>query len=483
MTAPAPTVEIPFPRSSSPGEQPQESGGRLINCRAEPLSKTGPAVAKWARCAGMSVFAEQPVEGFRGAILVNDKIYAAWEDVAKTIDADGTVTTLSGALTGTKPVTWARNNAATPDLQCVDPEEGAFAVTSSAVSSFSGGGNLPAPNSVCSQDGYFFWSIGDNSLFAAGPNSTTVNSQTFTTVQSRSTGGLIRVVAYKGLLFAFCTKFCEIYSNTANPFPAFPYSRLSVFDRGLIAPNAIAGWEDGFGNLAWVGDDYGVHRLSASFDPEKISPPDLDRLIRAVPNKSDIRCGCHIDDGALIWSVSSPTWTWEFNWNTSQWNERASLVSGELGAWRGLGGISAFDKWILGDRQTGNLLAVDRSTRLEAGGRFMMRIESGPVLDFPNGQRVARAVFNFVPGVGIAASGDNSIIAPQVAISWTGHDGVSFGNPILRELGQQAEFRRQIAVGNTGVAGPHGRRWRLDIADPVYASFMGGKQSADLRAT
>lgn len=476
-----PTVDIPFTLSSSPGERAQEAGGRLINCFAEPLGADAPAKQKWTRSPGMSVFATQATTGFRGAILVNDMVYFAVKDRVKTLSSNGTVTDVA-ALSGTKPVTWARNNAATPDIQCVDPDNGAFTVTSSSVTSYTGGGALPAPNSTCAQDGYFFWSIGDNSIFAAGPNSTTLNSQTFTTVQSRPTGGLLRVIPYKGLLFAFCTKFTEIYSNTANPFPAFPYTRLSVFDRGLIGANAIAGFEDGFGKLAWVGDDFGVHRLNASFEPEKISPPDLDRLIRAVSDKSTIKCGCYVHDGRSFFTVSSASWTWEFNWNTEKWNERMSFSSGLLTRWRGLGGISAFDKWLLGDDQSGNILKIDPTVFTEAGERMLWRMESGPVSDFPNGMRVARADFDFVPGVGVATSTDQTIISPQVAVSWTRPDGVNFGNPLLRNLGGQANGRRRVYVTNTGIAGPMGRRWRLDITDPVYVSFMGGRQSADLRA-
>lgn len=474
-------VDIPFPLSSAPGERAQEAGGRLINCFAEPLGPDGPAKQKWTRSAGMSVFALQDIAGFRGAILVNDKVYAAFEDVVKTIEADGTVTTV-GTLSGTKPVTWARNNASNPDIQVVDPDNGAFTVTSSSITSYTGGGALPAPNCTCGQDGYIFWGVGDNSIFAAGPNSLTLNSQTFTTVQSRATGGLLRVIPYKGLLLAFCTKFTEVYSNTANPFPAFPYSRLSVFDRGLIGANAIAGHEDGFGKLAWVGDDFGVHRLNASFEPEKISPLDLDRLIRAVSDKSTIRCGCYVHDGRSFWTVSAAGWTWEFNWNTEKWNERTSFASGVLTRWRGLGGISAFNKWLMGDDQSGNVLAIDPTVFTEAGAMMLWRMESGPVSDFPNGLRIARADFDFVPGVGVATSAQQNVISPQVAISWTRPDGVTFGNALLRKLGEQVNGRRRVYVTNTGIAGPMGRRWRLDVTDPVYVSFMGGRQSADVRA-
>jgi hypothetical protein len=54
-----------------------------------------------------------------------------------------------------------------------------------------------------------------------------------------------------------------------------------VLDRGLIAPTAVAGWEEGFGNMLWVADNCGVYRLGAGLQPDKVSSPDLDRLIQA----------------------------------------------------------------------------------------------------------------------------------------------------------------------------------------------------------
>jgi hypothetical protein len=39
-----------------------------------------------------------------------------------------------------------------------------------------------------------------------------------------------------------------------------------------------------------------------------------------------------------------------------------------------------------------------------------------------------------------------------------------------------------VTVLNTGVSGPYGRRWRLDISDPVYVGFLGGTQSSEVRA-
>jgi hypothetical protein len=78
-------LSIPFPLSSAPGANPQESAGRLINCFAEPLGKdVGGKVPQvvWRKVPGLSLFAASANSGFRGAILVDNTLYAAWSGKA-----------------------------------------------------------------------------------------------------------------------------------------------------------------------------------------------------------------------------------------------------------------------------------------------------------------------------------------------------------------------------------------------------------------
>jgi len=482
-----PTVPIPFALSSAPGASAQESGGRLINCYTEPLGDAAPKDSEgksvvWRRSPGLALFATSGQTGFRGGILVNNLVFAAFSGKLVTVDNAGVVTVV-GNLPGTKRVTFARNNTTpTPEIQCVDPDNGAFAVTTGSVTTFNGGGNLPVPNSVFGQDDYFFWTIADGRAFAAGPNSVTVNTQTFTTIRSRGNDTLLRGVPYLGVALFLKQKSIEVYHNTAETAPKFPYSRLKVIDRGLLGRNAIAGWEDGFARPHWVGDDFAVYRLNG-LEPEKVSPPDLDRLIAATgkTNPDGIEASCYVHAGHLFWALSAPTWSWEFNLSTEKWNERDSFSAGLFTRWRATGGLNAFGKWIAGDLQTGNLAAIDDTVFNELGSPLRMRLESGLVQGFPVRQRVARADFNFVAGVG-KASGTASQRNPRVAVSWSRDGGVHWGNALLRELGEQAQGRRRVFVTNAGQAEPIGHRWRLDVSDDVYAALMGGTQSINARA-
>jgi hypothetical protein len=478
------SIDIPWPTSSAPGAHPQESGGRLINVTAEPLGDASPVKIVWRRQPGLSVFADLALSNFRGAILVNNLLYVAVGSKIVTVDSSGIVT-VAGTLPGTAKVTFARNNAATPDIQCVSPGDGAFAVTSVSVTAFTGGGNLPSPTAVCGMDGYFFWLIGDNRIFAAGPNSTTVNSLTFVTMQSRPVGNALRVVPYQGYLFAFASKFIEVYSNTANTFPAFPFTRQTVIDNGLFGRNAIAGWEDGFGQLYWAAADNGVYRLNGTA-PEKVSPPDLDRLITkigAAGLNDQLEASSYQADGKSFIVFSCPSWTWEFNVNSQKWQERDSFTGGLASRWRATGAVNAFGKWLVGDQLTTKLLYIDPTTYQEVGTPMRFRMESAACSSFPNRAQVARADFNWITGVGISSLNTQTGNDPQVAISCSRDDGIHWDNPRLRKLGKAADGR-SVYVTNCGMSNTssQGFRWRMDMSDEVYGAFMGATMSSDIRA-
>lgn len=479
-----PLVDIPFPLTSSPGENPQESAGRLVNCFAEPRGeKLG---ARWRRSAGLTQLAASAFTGYRGAILVKNLLYVAKSGNLLTYDSAGNETLL-GTLAGTLPVTIARNNLNPTPQVAIVTENGAFLTSGGAPVAWPDA-DLPIPNSVASQDGYFFFTIGDGRAFATGINSSSVDPLAFVTIQSRASDALLRGIAYKGVMLFFKTSSCEAWNDTANASPAFPYSRLQVIDRGLISANAIAGHQDGFGQLMWVADDGGVYRFTdaSSFGLQKVSGPDQDRAIASVSDKTTLSAGCYVDRGRSVWFVSSPTFTWEFNTNTEKWNERQSFqatnnTSAPFSAWRGTGGTSAFGKWVMGDTQSGNLGFIDATNQQEFGQSIRMRMESGEVQNFPNRQRVGRADFNWVTGVGIA-SGTPNQQNPQVQFSWTDDGGTRWSRPVWRTLGAQAHAEQRVTVLNAGTAGPRGRRWRMDVSDPVYASFVNAKQNSDPRA-
>ena len=578
MIMPRDPVDIPFPLSSFPGANPQESAGRLLNCYSEPLGdpqQQGKGAPKnaivWRRMPGLTQFSKPGYDGYRGGLLVTNSSYECFLNRTVTIDAAGAVTDL-GAFPGDKPVSIARNQASPIVVMAVDIDNGAYILSGGgAPTLFTGAGNLPQPNSVAYHHGYFFFTIADGRIFSTGVNDTVINTATYTTCLSKSDIVLLRAIAFQDNLLAFTTGSCEVFSDQANEYPKFPYTRLTVLPNGLLQATAIAGDETGFDDLLFVSQDFAVWQIPQNtLSPRKVSPPDLDRLIESA-NKDGklLYASVYIFAGRKVWVLQCSDWTWEFHLVTQKWHERSSLQSSGLqGRWRGVGGHPAFGKWLIGDNQTQTLLyldtgnfydAVTQSGAVTTFSPMMWDVESGLVEEFPQRLRVPRTDFYFVAGVGRpqrvwqttvagAASGTGgvvrlevtstlgfvtgetvivsgvggtteangtwatstvvdethievpvafantytsggtitavevaqNIVDPTVAISWSDDGGNSFGNPLLRSLGEVARVKSaRVSVKNTGMTGQQGRKWRLQVSDPVYTALLGGAMCAD----
>jgi hypothetical protein len=474
-------IEIPFSLSSQPGLRAQESGGQLINCFAEPLSKTAQHGVVWRRAPGLTNFGTSTRTGFRGSIEISGTLYAAFASgMTQWSSAGGAGQNLTGTLPGTKRGFFARNNAATPDKVFVDPDGNIAVITAgspgSIVTSYPDV-DLPAVNSVCGMDGYLVFTTGSGLAYATDLNSTAVNALSFGSADSKP-DGLTRAVAFGRLLILAGPSSTEFWQDVgATP---FPFQRAETRPLGIYGPYGIAGDQDGFGKaLFQIGHDCGVYQWQG-YDPVKISPPDLDRLIEAVTDTTTVEMCCYISGGHAMLEVTGPAFSWVYDQNNGQWHERqyygasTSRIRGST--------TYAFNKWLCGDSQSGNIQRVTNTAYDEVGSPFRFRIESGPVSAFPNGMPVGRADFRFTTGVGVASGTDPIQTDPVVEISWSDDGGLTWSNPLIRKLGRQSDTLQLVSlVGCTGRTKWEGRRWRLDISDPVHVGFMGGTQSIDAR--
>jgi len=143
-------ADIIFPTSTAPGARPGEGSGRLINCYAEPLEQGSRNSFARRRAPGLSPVATTAHNGCRGFHFYNGDLFVAQADRLTRVNfvSGAFVVTDIGALSGTKRVTFARNNKAPiPDIVCVT-ENGAFIVTRDAPPVAYADGDLPQPISV-----------------------------------------------------------------------------------------------------------------------------------------------------------------------------------------------------------------------------------------------------------------------------------------------------------------------------------------------
>lgn len=468
---------IPFPVQTAPGAKSQEGGGRIINGYVEELGDQAPSKTVIRRGPGLVNFGTSTRSGYRGSIIVQNVLYTAFSGQLEKWTSAGGASVNVGILNGTKRGFFAANNNTTPDKVFVDPDGNIATFTPTTVTNSYPDPNLPAVNSVDILDGYLVFTTGDGRAFATGLNTTAVNALSFGKAEAKP-DGLLRVVAWGGRLLLFGTITTEIWTDAGTT--PFPFARATVIPRGLAGPYCVSGYEDGFSRgPIFVGDDNCVYTLQG-YTPTKVSTPDIEGLIEAVGDKTTLEATAYISRGHAFWQLSCPAWTWVLDISTSQWFQRASYNQNRA---RISGAVSAFSQWLTGDTQTGNLQAIQTAANDEIGSPLRLRIESGPVMDFPSGSVVGRADFYFTTGIGIATGIDPQQTDPDVEISWSDDGGLTWSNPVVRKLGRQSEPRQLVSlVSCTGRTSWEGRRWRLDISSAVYASFMFATMSDDPRA-
>lgn len=478
-------TSVPFPVSSAPGERPQESAGRLINCYAVKNEAGARFPVRWVRSAGLRQIAE--ITGhvhLRGAIMSASSILVlVLDERAYGLTESGGLFTATdlGALAGTDPVTVAKNNASDPDMVCVG-SEGCFNLFDDSAPTAFADGDLPQPNSVSELNGYFLWTIGDGRIFASDLNSVSVAGNSYT--QEQSLNGLLRGVAYRGEFFAFGRTGTGVYRDIgASPFPL--QRETFTIGRGIIGTHAVAGWEpNGPDVLMWVGDN-GIPQKMVGYTPEPVFHEDVVRLIAKAIREGEggsLEARAYSDGRHFFWALTNPgRWSWEHNLSTGNWNERESYNRPD---WRSSCMVRAFDHWIAGDRDSGRLFSVEGTYYREGDQPLVMRLRSGVTAAFPNRMHIPGCEIDMTAAVG-SAPGENPVQTdPRVKVSWSRDGGYRFGNPVLRKIGKQGEGDRRIRInGGLGLVGPKGLVFELAVSDPVHATFHQIEIPVEVRAS
>jgi hypothetical protein len=479
-----PDADIPFPLTSAPGKRPHDSAGRLINVYAEDLVVGARTQTVWRRAPGLTAFSSPSVTdtGWRGGIVVGgSQLYGAFSNGGGRIssfNSSGNATFI-GAQAGTKKLFWAHNNKFPPDVVYCDPDNGPFQVTPSAVINYPDT-NAGFATSVCFLDGYFFFTQDDGNVIASQINDTVINPLDFIQVQGNP-GGLYRAIPFSELYLCGSTTI-EVWQNTAQAV-GFPFSRVKVIPRGLIGRYALTGWEPGFGKgVFFVGDDRIVYVLNG-YQPLKISTPDVDRAIAylldvAGGTGSDIELYPYVANGHSYVVLNMPTSTWTFDVDALRWHERQSYLRAN---WRPLASVNAFNRWLAGDALGPGLIEISEKVQTELGQDIVFELWSGPVTAFPNRLRCAQVTLSMALGTGINTGPDPRQVNPMATISWSDDAGVSWSSPLMRRIGPQATSLYPVRINRCGQTRDQGRRWKVQVFEPVDVELTGGKMSSETR--
>ena len=468
-------TDVPLPQLTTPGQQPQVAGGRLINCYPEPLAATAGKPNAYWRVPGLNVWGTTPSGTYRGGVLVGGTFYALFGNTVYTFtSAGGAGTALPGVVPGTQFCWFAANQNTPPDIVCVSPGVGAFIVVNPT-----GVANYPdpdvgSPNCVVYHQGYFIFSQGDGKSIASDLNSTNINSINFTVAQTKADTLYRPLPLGYGQILLVGSSTMEVWGGVNAT--GYPFSYISTIYRGVPGPQAIAGNEDGWGKgIFFVGDDNKVSTLT-TYTPTPISVPDLDQLIEKEPDKTKIIVGVYVSRGHGFVVVQGPTWCWEYDTTLQSWHERRSYLQT---FWRGYQPIQVFGNWLCGDTLSASLLKIDGTVRKEINNPLAMVIETGPMGAFPQKIRVNTIELYMTKGASSALGHDPDETNAMVEISMSRNGGLTWCNARQVPIGVQGiSPRARSSVW--GQADIQGVRWRFAESAGLNFAFMGADMLADV---
>jgi hypothetical protein len=401
-------------------------------------------------------------------------MYGAWEDEVYLVNQSGTVTAFS-TLSGSDYPSFGRNSKAAPDIAVVT-DNGAFIIntTAGAVQNYPDA-DVSAPGTpqcCCGYMGFIWFGYANGQMQVTKFNSTDISTlDQANTITNHD--GIKAIFGWSGQIYAMGANTVEVWGEPINA-TGFPLTRVGFnITPGIIGKRAYAGWEQEWGHPpCYVGSDGTVRQLQG-YQAVKISNTDLERDIRNVSfnDHDDITCLVYNTGGNAFWQVNLPTKTWVYHVNERTWHQRKSQGSGLS---KLVNSVFFSDRWVVGDTDSNAVYYMDLNTHDENGEELVAQMESGPLKQFPNRQRITRADFDFSVGVGVTTGTDPEQTDPQVQIEVSYDGGHTWPHSWNRKLGKEGKYFTRVFVNNPGITGDEGARWRWSISDPVRVGFQGG---------
>lgn len=469
-------VPFPFALTSMPGQRPGESQGELINCYAvkkgdEVHFQRTPGLDRWT-----PALAEASRRIPRGMLNVDNYLLVAAEDRLEWVDAMGAIYPSTGeVLIGEKPVTMARNGRQQPEV-IITTDNGTYytdpatmelqtyptaAIVADPLYADSAA-RLGAANAVEHYAGYFFWTRPDGTIVGSDLLNAGIPALSFDQARQVSDETFKPFNAGDTLLI-MGSKSVEAWVDVGKT--PFPLQFASVMNVGMLGRDCVAGgpqqWEHG---VFFVASDYTVRAVDG-YQAVPVSHPDVERDIyeaRLVPD--GFHAQVNAVDGQAIFSVSHYNWCWQFNLKTGAWHKRKSWNT--TGWWRGRSSTQFKNSWYVQDLKKDGLLEITPEYHKEDDEPLVARMTSAPLKDFPLSVRVPLVHIDCSVGIGRLGQPYN-IEQPAIQISWSHNGGASFGNPLIRSLGQQGQYSTLVKVHNLGRTTHHGMMLRLEVSDPV----------------
>jgi hypothetical protein len=475
-------VPVSFGRGSNKGRFGQIGQCSHINAYVEDLGNDG-KTAYSAQCInGLGSFASltSSTSGVEAMLAVDSNLIALSGRLVYSITAAGVVS-LVGGMPSDGFASMARNRL-TPNPQTAIVRDGLVFIHQAGSVDQLTDPNLPPPVFVFEVQGYFMFLIGDGRFFAIGPNSTVIDPTSFAEAES-DPDGLVAGASRGRTAVFFGYKTTEFWDPN-GAVDGVPFGFTTAINFGCYAPGSVAKLPKVQGGqvtdtlVLALTDHNGAYLGIATLDgyvPTLISNPEVDRAIKAEPDKDSIRSMAITEDGRPVYIITGSSFTYGYDSKANAWHQRMSKGSAR---WRGNCAANFAGKVLYGSATLPTIYYSDRDLNDEDGDPIDWIIQMPPIVMYPKGFKVGGLYVDMISGVGIN-SGVDQDDNPQLIISYSKDGGQQFTAETRHDLGTMGQRGKQVRRHGLGRFDHNGMTLRLQCS----ARVSRGLQQVAIEAT
>lgn len=351
--------------------------------------------------------------------------------------------------------------------------------------------DFPAnPTSVTYQDGYFIVGYDSGRFYiSAIHDGLTWDALDFATAESNP-DKLQRVFSDHGEALLMGDISCEFWGSSGAA--DFPYAKLQGADAewGLAARDSVVKFDDSVAFLCKNRMGQVIVGKVRGHSVEKLSTPDLDKIINAYTVVSDAVGFSYLLGGHPMYQLNFPTagFSWSYDGLTKFWSVRKSV--GML-KHRCLRGVSYLTSTVVSDADNGLLYKLNGDTTTENGDPIEGEIIGEHWDSEQATTTIHRLRLDMEVGTGASTTGtltawdgtgtlwdDGTTLwdytpprETQIMLQVSRDDGKTWGNEMWKGAGVLGDYKKIVEWRRLGAS----RRWTMKfrITDPVKRVFMG----------
>lgn len=462
-------ADIPLGITSYKSDSLPISAQRCINAYAELQPKSAKEAVSVFGSPGLAIFAEIGTGPIRGGFVMGGVSYFVSGSDFYSVDALGSGTLLGSGITGSGPVSIDGSGI---EIVMVNGTTGfSYLPATNDFAQITDGDFQPANTVAFINSLFVFDWKGTNKFFVSDVlDGRSYDSLMFGSAESKP-DNVIAVRNANGVLLLLGEKTTESWDHTGASSLPFQRFKGGTIDHGIAAPHAIC---DEDSARFFLGNDLIFYRLDG-LSARRVSTHAIEKEWATYSKTDDAFCFPVSYGGHKFIHVTFPTAgkTWAFDIASKYlWHERMSWdATGREVKWRGACCVTAYNKTLIGDANSGRIGYLDPSTYTEFGDPIVTSMVLPPV--HAKGSRMAMPGFelDMETGVGLVTGQGSD---PQVILDWSDDGGHTFSSPQMwSSAGRVGEYHTRLSWLRLGAF--YSRSLRVSISDPVKRVFLAAR--------